>query len=281
MNWHLEGTSAKWQTARRAISVAACLAIALIARSVDAAILFSYEPSAGQLPTDQGWLGFEVDIDGPLTAASAGGAVSGTAANNANAAIENVGGVNVLHIRDTLTDSTADLPNYYYPWTVAQQQALIAGGLRFTIVAQALTNTASNSNVRFGFNGTEFETQFANINADQAVQVQSFGGASLFPLDGQFHTLVITGQPNGANIDFSYTHDGGAAVAMTPVTNPTPAAFESTVYFGGFSSAGRNSDLLVKSVVMETVPEPSTSALVLATACMGGLARRKSSLEHN
>ena len=107
MSWHLKGTFAQRRAGRRAIGAAACLAMLLVVQPADAAILFSYDPSGGQLPTDQGWLGFEVDADGPLTAVSAGGAVSGTAAANANAAIENVGGANVLHIRDTLETAAA------------------------------------------------------------------------------------------------------------------------------------------------------------------------------
>jgi len=259
--------------ALRAVGVATCweLLLLLAGQPAGAAVLFSYDPSTGQFPTDQGWLAFDVDADGPLTAAN----TAGTSADNANAAIETVEGMNVLHIRDTLTDSTADLPNYYYAWSAAEQQALIDNGLRFTLVAQALTNSSNNSNVRLGFNGTLFESQFDNINPDQAIQVQSFGTAALFPLDAQFHTLVIMGMASGSNFEFSYTMDGGARVALTPVTNPTPATFESTVFFGGFSSAGRTSDLLVKSVAMEAIPEPSGVLMALTAACLAAMQRRR------
>lgn len=217
-------------------------------------VVFSYDASTGQFPTNQGWMAHEIDTTGPLTDPSPGGTVMGTSADNANAAIEMVNGMNVLHIRDTLTDSTADLPEFYYPWTSAEQLMLINNGLRFTIVLQGLTNATSNGNVRFGFNGTEFEFQNANIGADRTIQVTNFGGG-LFPVDGAFHTLEITGQKNGANFDFAYTVDGGASTPLTIDANPAPAAFESTVYFGALSSGGRNSDLLVKSVVMETLIE--------------------------
>ena len=203
----------------------------LSAHSVLAITVFSYDASTGQFPTDQGWGAFEIDTTGPLTGPSAGGVVTGTAAVNANAAIEMVDGMNVLHIRDTLTDSTADLPEFYYPWTPTQQQLLIANGLKFTMVVQGLTNTASNGNMRFGFNGTEFEIQNDNIGADRTIQVTNFGGGP-FPIDGAFHTLVVSGQKNGATFDFSYTVDGGSSTAMTIDSNPAPAAFESTVYFG-------------------------------------------------
>jgi hypothetical protein len=236
----------------------------LSANSALAITVFSYDPSSGQLPTSQGWGAFEVDTTGPLTGPSAGGVVTGTASVNANAAIEMVDGVNVLHIRDTLTDSSADLPEFYYPWTPTQQQLLIANGLKFTLVIQGLTNATSNGNMRFGFNGTEFELQNDNIGADRTIQVTNFGGG-LFPIDGAFHTLVVTGQKSGSNFDFSYTVDGGSSTPMTIDTNPAPAgsAFESTVYFGALSSAGRNSDFLVKSVLMETlgVVAPQTATI--------------------
>lgn len=246
-------------TNRALVALAAAMLLGSVSQG---AIIFSYDAATGQLPTDQGWSGFETDTTGPLTAAN----TSGTAANNANAAIEVVDGINTLHLRDSLTDSTADLPNFYYPWSVPQQQALIDGGLRFTLVVQSLTNTASNGNVRVGFNGTEFETQMDNIAADQTIQVLGFG-AGAFPIDGQFHTLVITGQKNGTNFDFSYAVDGGASTALSIVTNPAPTTIQSSVYFGGFSSAGRNTDLLVRSAVMETiVPEPSAIVLALLGA---------------
>lgn len=235
----------------------------------EGAILFSYDSTGGQFPTDQGWTAFEVDTAGPLTGASAAGAITGTAANNSNAAIEVVDGINTLHIRDTLTDATADLPTFFYPWTALQRQSLIDNGLKLTVVAQVLTNTASNSNVRIGFNGTEFETQFDNIDADRTVQYQSFGAAA-FPIDGAFHALVIAGQKNGVNFDFTLAIDGGAPAALPNVTNPALATFESTPYFGALSSAGRNSDILIRSVVMETVPEPN--ALILIVLGVMGIA---------
>jgi hypothetical protein len=249
--------------------IGACLAMGLAAQQGHAATLFSYDPAGGQLPTDQGWQASEVDTTGPLTAAN----TAGTAADNSNAAIVNVSGTNVLQVRDTLTDTTTDLPNYYYAWTTAQQQALITGGMRLTFVAQALTSTSNNSTLRLGFNNTEFETQFDNIGTDQAIQVQTLG--SLFTLDGLFHTVVVTGKANGSNYEFSYTLDGGAPVALSLVTNPTPTAYESTVYFGAFSSPGRTSDLLVKSVVMEALPEPGTAGLALLGACLTAGARRR------
>jgi hypothetical protein len=253
----------------RTIGIGACLAMSLAAQRGHAATLFSYDPSGGQVPTDQGWQAFEVDVTGPLTAAN----TAGTAADNSNAAIVNVSGANVLQVRDTLTDGTADLPNYSYAWSTAQQQALIAGGMRLTFVAQALTATGNNSTLRLGFNNTEFETQFDNIGTDQAIQVQTLG--SLFTLDGLFHTVVVTGKANGSNYEFSYTLDGGAPVALSLVTNPTPTAYENSVYFGAFSSPGRTSDLLVKSVVMEALPEPGTAGLALMGACLAAGARRR------
>jgi hypothetical protein len=178
--------------------------------------------------------------------------------------MEVVEGMNVLHLRDTLTDSTGDLPNYSYPWTAAQQQTLINNGLKFTMVFQGLpTTTSGKGNVRFGFNNTEFEIQMDNIIADRTTEVLGLS-AELAPNDGQFHTLVITGQKAGANFNLSWSFDGGASTALNYIANPAPAAIESTVYFGANSSAGRGTDILVKSVTMETiVPEPAACILAL------------------
>ncbi|MEX0613417.1 MAG: LamG domain-containing protein, partial [Pirellulales bacterium] len=241
------------------MSVAALLSFAAPAFAI---VVFSYAASTGQFPTEQGWLAHEIDTTGPLTDPSPGGTVSGTTAINANAAIEMIGGMIVLHLRDTLTDSSADLPEFYFPWTTGQQLTLINNGLKFTMVVQGLTNASANGNMRFGFNGTEFEIQNTNIGPDRTVEVVNFGGG-LFPIDGNFHTLVVTGQKNGANFDFSYTVDDGASTPLNIVANPAPATFESTVYFGALSSGGRNTDILVKSVVMETLADVLSQVAVI------------------
>lgn len=237
------------------------LAVSMLAgATASAAILFSYDATTGQLPTDQGWQAYEIDLDGPLTAPN----TAGTTAANANVAIETVGGLPALHIRDTLTDAAVDLPNYYYAWTTAQQQALLTNGLKFTMVWQGLATTSSGKgNVRFGFNGTEFETQAANIAADQAIEVLGFS-STLAPLDGAFHTLVITGQMNAGNFELGSTVDGGASVPLTIIANPSPAQIESSIYFGAQSGANRGADMYVRSVTVETlnVPEPAAASLL-------------------
>lgn len=225
-----------------------------------AAVLFSYDASTGQLPTDQGWQAYEVDLDGPLSAANG----TGTAAANANVAIETLTDGPALHIRDTISDAAFDLPNYHYAWTPAQQQALLTRGLKFTMVWQGLATTSSGKgNVRFGFNGTEFETQAANIGADQAIEVLGFS-SSLAPIDGAFHTLVVIGQKNAGNFELSYAVDGGASVPVSIITNPSPTPIEASVYFGAQSGANRGADMYVRSVVMETlnVPEPAAASLL-------------------
>jgi hypothetical protein len=247
---------------RRLLPAAACalLASAISAPSASAAILFSYDATTGQLPTDQGWQAYEIDVDGPLTAAN----TAGTTAANANAAMESLVGGSALHLRDTLTDAGFDLPLYYYAWTPAQQQAMVANGLKFTMVWQGLATTSSGKgNVRFGFNGTEFETAAGNIAADQAIEVLGFS-STLAPIDGAFHTLVVTGQMNAGNFELSYAVDGGAAVALPIIANPSPTQVESSVYFGAQSSGNRGADMYVRSVVMETlnVPEPAGATLL-------------------
>jgi hypothetical protein len=259
---------------RRFSFTAACALFvgAIMAPSASAAILFSYDATTGQLPTDQGWQAFEVDVDGPLTAAN----TAGTTAANANVAMETVSGLPALHIRDTLTDSAFDLPNYYYAWTPAQQQALLTNGLKFTMVWQGLATTSSGKgNVRFGFNGTEFETQAGNIAADQAIEVLGFS-STLAPLDGAFHTLVITGQMNAGNFELAYTVDGGTSVPLTIIANPSPTQIEGSLYFGAQSGANRGADMYVRSVVVETliVPEPA-GALLLAIGMLALAWKRK------
>ncbi|MBA4104982.1 MAG: hypothetical protein C0485_04415 [Pirellula sp.] len=259
---------------RRLLLAAACalLVSAITAHSASAAILFSYDSTTGQLPTDQGWQAYEIDLDGPLTAAN----IAGTTAANANAAMESLVGGSALHLRDTLTDAAFDLPNYYYAWTPAQQQALVANGLKFTMVWQGLATTGSGKgNVRFGFNGTEFETQAANIGADQAIEVLGFS-STLAPIDGAFHTLVVTGQMNAGNFELSYKVDGGASVPLSIIANPSPAQIEGSLYFGAQSSANRGTDLYVRSVVVETlnVPEP-TAASLLAVGLLAFAWKRK------
>src|SRR5690606_32643085 len=100
----------------------------------------------------------------------------------------------------------------------------------------------------------------------------------LAPNDGQFHTLAITGDKMGDDYVFSYTFDGGAPVPLNIVTNPSPPAIESSVYFGASSSGGRGADILVKSVVMETlrIPEPA-GAVLGAVALLGCAASRRRS----
>jgi hypothetical protein len=223
-----------------------------------AVVVFSYDSSTGQFPTAQGWGAFDIDTTGPLTAPN----TVGTSAEFGNAAIESVDGVPTLHIRDTLSDGAADLPSFYYPWTTQQQQMLINNGLKFTMVFQGLATTGSGKgNVRFGFNGTEFEFQNTNIDPDRTIEVNNFS-STLAPIDGQFHTLEIFGQKVGTEFHFTYRVDGGAESPRNIISNPAPVPLESAVYFGATSSGGTGTDMLVRSITMETlnVVEP-----VLAT----------------
>lgn len=247
--------------------LAAMLAAALLGRTATAEIIFSYDATTGQFPTDQGWSGFEIDTDGPLTAAN----TAGTADTYANAAIEEVDGELVLHLRDTLTDSAADLPTYYYPWNASQQSLLSNNGLKFTMVFEGIPTTSSGKgNVRFGFNGTVFEA-YDNIDPDRTIEVLGLS-AELAPNDGNFHTLVINGATNGSNYEFSYSFDGGTATALPMKSNPAPSQIESAVYFGANSSPNRGTDVYVKSIVMETLTVPEPCSLLLSTIGICGLA---------
>lgn len=257
------------------LSVAAATVLALAGATTPctAAVLFSYDATTGQFPTDQGWQAFNIDTVGPLTAPN----IAMTSAANANAAMETIEGAPALHIRDTLTDAGFQLPLYHYSWTPAQQQALLANGLKFTMVFKGLTTTSGGKgNVRFGFNNSEFETQAINIDADKAIEVLGFSAELISPT-GAFRTLVITGQMNAGNFELSYTVDGGAVVPLNIITNPSLAAVESSVYFGASSSGNRGTDMYIRSVVMETlaVPEPASAALgSMVLAAMAAIRRR-------
>ena len=212
----------------------------LLLSTANAIVLVDYDSTSGTFPTDQGWSAYEIDDTGTIT-----GTAPGSAAVNANAVIELVDNINTLHVRDWLSDSSYNLPEYYYPWTTEDQQLLASNGLTFTFEAQLLAS--SGSNLRLGLNGTVFETDFDNIGADQMIQIP-LGTPLLGP---DFHTIVLTGQKNGSNFDFSYSLDGGAAIPISPTSNPSPAALESTIYFGGSSSAGTSGDMLVRSITLE------------------------------
>lgn len=234
------------------LALAGFISLAL-APFATAEVVFTYDSSLGTLPTAQGWSEFEIDSTGPLTAAN----TAGTAAANANAIIEDVGGVPTLHMRDTLSDTGFDLPSFLYAWTTQQQETLLQKGVKFTMVWQGLTSGASNGNVRFGFNNTEFESQNTNILPDRTIEVTNLS-SSLAPLDGQFHTLTIYGRKVGTEFIFSSSVDDGAEVSRSIITNPAPAAIQSAVYFGGNSSASLGSDFLVRTITMETLPLTAT-----------------------
>jgi hypothetical protein len=246
--------------------------------STSATVLFSYDATTGQLPTGQGWSAFDIDTDGSLTAPSG----SGTTTDNANVAMETFAGdgLNVLHLRDTLTDDPGNLPTFYYPWTAQQKNALVNRGLKFTMEFKGLRTTQSGKgNVRFGFNGTVFETSgFTNIPVDRTYEVLGLSN-ELAPLDDLLHTLVVEGEKSGSDYVFTATLDGtvlGSTLARL-ATNPATPPLESNVYFGANSSPGRGADILVRSVVMETLNVPEPGSAVLASILIGalGLARRR------
>jgi hypothetical protein len=117
--------------------------------------------------------------------------------------------------------------------------------------------------------------QMDNIIADRTIEVLGFS-SDLASNDGLFHTLVITGKKNGTNFDFAWSFDGGASTPLNIIANPAPVAIESMIYFGANSSPGRGTDVLVKSVTMETiVPEPA-AALLIVWGAIGVAAVRRS-----
>lgn len=235
-----------------ALAVAALIGLGTT-RPAAAEVVFTYDSSLGTLPSAQGWSEFEIDSTGALTAAN----TAGTAAANANAVIENVDNIPTLHMRDTLSDTGFDLPSFLYAWTTQQQETLLQKGVKFTMVWQGLTAGASNGNVRFGFNNTEFEAQNSNILPDRTIEVTNLS-STLAPLDGQFHTLTIYGRKVGTEFIFSSSVDGAAEVSRSIIVNPAPTQLESAVYFGGNSSASLGSDFLVRTITMETLPLTAT-----------------------
>lgn len=248
------------------LMVAAVTTCLLLASSGSAGILFSYDASSGQFPTEQGWKAFEVDTEGPLTEPN----TTGTSADYANAAMETFpgDGLGILHIRDTLTDDNANLPNFYYEWTPQQQNALMNYGLKLTVVLRGIAaNTSGKGNIRIDMDGSSFES-FDNIGPDRMVQVQGLS-AELVKPDEDLHTVVITGEKSGANdFVFNATYDGDpltGGVFGNVITSPSLPDLINSVYFGASSSGGNGTDILVRSVVMETlnVPEPGAAALLV------------------
>lgn len=235
-----------------------------LSASVHAAVLFSYDATTGQFPTEQGWSAFEVDTTGPLTEPNA----EGSSSTHANVAIETFAGdgLSVLHIRDTLTDSTADLPNYFYPWDDGQKQVLANAGLKFTMLFAAEgTSTGGKGNVRIDLSGSIFES-FDNIGSNRAIQVQGLSAELRIP-DGALHELVITGTRSGANsYIFSATFDGDplAAPLFGEINSPN-ANLADSIYFGASSSGGRGTDIFVRSVTVETLSTVEQVATIVRT----------------
>jgi hypothetical protein len=225
---------------------------------VRAAVLFSYDAATGQLPTEQGWLGYQIQATGLLTEPN----VTSESGIHANAAIVDVEGESALHLRATLIDEGFRLPTFYYQWTPAQQQALINHGLKFTMVFKGFqTSTGGKGNIRFDFSGGEFESAgFTNIAPNRAFQITGLS-SELSSLDENFRTLIVTGEQVGSEFVFSGTLDGlpiddfGLPSNGFAFVNSPNANFVNSVYFGHSTGNvnNRGTDIQVKSIVMETL----------------------------
>ena len=240
-------------------AITAGILLVLLTATASAIQIVDYDSTLGTLPTDQGWSAFEIDTTGSID-----GTPPGNAAANANAAIVSVDSIDTLRVRDWISDGDFNLPSYFYPWSTADQMLLANNGLKLTFETQLLNS--GGTNLRFGLNGTFFETEFDNIGSDQMIQIPL--GAPL--LGPGFHTIVVTGERSGPDYNFSYTIDGGAVTPVSPSANPSNGTLESTIYFGGSSSGGSSGDMLVRSVSLEAIPEPTSAVLLLFS--VGGLA---------
>jgi len=221
--------------------------IAVLSAATQAEIIFSYDASTGQMPTEQGWGSHEIQL-------------GDTVGVNANAGMIVLNGENVLHIKDYTTTTGFRLPLFTHTYTdsnnVNRELDLLNNGIRVTLVFQANGETSNNGIVSIGTGGTAFENA-DNITADRHLFWYNLAQAGT----GTFHTLVMTGTLDGDN-NFIVTHTVNGSPGPGSIGNAAMMAVGGVFAFGSGTTGGLQPDLYIKSVVVEVLPEPASIGLV-------------------
>ncbi len=200
-----------------------------------AGVIATYDSSLGTAPDAQGWDYIEVVLGDGTTTTIAGGTANMEMVVDANEI--------VLHCKDQLTDGAFNLPSFFYDRTEAEDQALFDDGFQLTMVVKNLGGWFCG----FGFNGSVFETA-ANIGTDKRI---GFGIASV-PNDGAYHTVVIDGEFDGVNYNFTSSIDGGAPTAMAIQNNTSDGRVQDHLGFQSGSSGGTSAEVMFKYVELRS-----------------------------
>lgn len=244
--------------------------VVLAGSAAYAAVVVSYDPSLGTFPDSQGFSAFEIDTDGVL-----GDPVD--ISNPANAALEVVDAMDVLHMRDNISDGSFNLPMYLLDIS-SYQQAMFDNGFDLTLVYQSnSTSSGTNGLLRMGLSSAFHAAD--NIDSDKvSLNIQDL---SLVAGTGTLHSILVQGSPNGSNYDFTVSIDGedpvpleSLGIGLTGVTTVGAVGGSGNLNIGATSSGGQGTDLLIKSFTLEFVPEPSSATLGLI-AIFGMIGRRQ------
>ncbi|WP_227021198.1 PEP-CTERM sorting domain-containing protein [Oceaniferula marina] len=222
--------------------------MAITTMASHAALILEYDASLGTNPSAQGWTHYEI-LEGSIAAGAA----------NMEAGVVD-GSDTVLHMNDQNADGTLNLPAFAKDRSTAQDQDMFDNGMQMTVVAKNLGGWF----IGFGFNGTVF-MDADNIGSDKRIGFNLNSAAN----DGAYHTFVVNGALDGSNnYNFTLSIDGGTPTAMAIQSNSAPTAYDQGLYLSGGSSSGTSGEAMFKSVVVESVPEPSSAALL----GLGGIA---------
>lgn len=236
---------------RAAENLIVTMTCAVMVGGAQAEVIFSYDASGGEMPTSQGWQAYNIQT-------------GTTVGVDANAGMTSVGSENVLHIRDYTQASGFRLPNFSHGYVDAdnndRSQDLLEHGMRITVVYQANGSQSGNGWLLVGTSGTAFEAA-DNIGTGQYWYLWDLGAGGT----GVWNTLVVTGMLNENNEYVFSTSLNGFSGPWTLIPAAAGQPELADVFsFGCGSTSGTGTDLYVKSVVVEVLPEPASSMLLVS-----------------